>query len=82
MNEEGLVKIQENTLDWVSEWLNYDGGVRRLMNKLAQHLKPEDLDELYNNVISEMWCEMEFRIQDAIVEWCEERYSDIMEESQ
>ena len=35
MNEEGLEKIQDHTLDWVSEWLNHDDGIKRLRNKLA-----------------------------------------------
>jgi len=74
MNKEGLEKIQDHTLDWVSEWLNHDGGIKRLRNKLALYLSPEDLNFLENDVIQEVWCEMEFTMTDAIVEWCENRY--------
>jgi hypothetical protein len=79
MNEEGLGKIQEHTLMWVSEWLNHDDGVKRLINKLARYLSPEDLNFLENDVIHDVWCEMEFTMTDAIVEWCENRYEELNE---
>lgn len=74
MNEEGLGKIQEETLDWVSDWLNHDYGIRKLEDKLRQYLSSADLTTLRNEVINEMWCQMEFDMTDAIVEWCENRY--------
>ena len=79
MNEEGLEKIQDHTLDWVSEWLNHDDGIKILRNKLALYLSPEDLNFLMNDVINEAWCNMEFTMADAIVEWCEDRYEELNE---
>ena len=79
MNKEGLEKIQEHTLDWVSEWLNHDNGISKLKDKLALYLSPEDLNFLENDVIQEVWCEMEFTMTDAIVEWCENRYEELNE---
>ena len=74
MNEEGLEKIQEHTLDWVTDWLNHDNGFNKLKDKLALYLSPDDLHYLVNNVIDEAWCNMEFAMTDAIVEWCEDLY--------
>jgi len=79
MNEEQLGKIQEHTLDWVSDWLNHNGGVKKLKDKLAIYLSPEDLNFLVNDVIREVWCEMEFTMTDAIVDWCENRYEELNE---
>ncbi len=83
MNEEGLEKIQENTLDWVSDWLNdwlnHDNCFNELKDKLGLYLSPDDLNSLVNGVIDEVWCEMEFKMTDAIVEWCENRYKELNE---
>ena len=46
----------------------------KLKEKLALYLSPEDLNFLVNDVINEAWCEMEFTMTDAIVEWCENQY--------
>ena len=79
MNEEGLEKIQEHTLDWVSDWLNHDCGVKKLKSKLALYLSTKDLNSVMDDVIREVWCEMEFTMADAIVEWCENRYEELNE---
>ena len=79
MNEEGLEKIQEETLEWVSDWLNHDSGVKKLQNKLALYLSIEDLNSVANEVIQEVWCEIEFTMADAIIEWCENRYEELNE---
>jgi len=80
MNEEGLEKIQEHTLNWVSDWLNHDNGFNKLKGKLALYLSPEDLNFLVNDVINEAWCNMEFTMTDAIVEWCEDLYYEELNE--
>lgn len=79
MNEEGLGRIQDHTLDWVTDWLNHDNGIRKLEDKLRQYLSSADLITLRNEVINEVWCEMEFTMTDAIVEWCENRYEELNE---
>ena len=79
MNEEQLGKIQDNTLDWVSDWLNHDRGINRLANRLEQILSPEDFDFLCNDVITEVWCEIESTMASAIIEWCENRYEELNE---
>tara|TARA_R110002073_G_scaffold25173_1_gene83816 strand:- start:594 stop:833 length:240 start_codon:yes stop_codon:yes gene_type:complete len=79
MNEEQLGKIQDNTLDWVSDWLNHDGGIMKLKDKLVRVLSPEDFDFLCNDVIGEVWCEIESTMAGAIIEWCENRYEELNE---